>query len=69
MTPVVLCIFEKEYVECKFNDVRWENEVVVKLEAQEVYKRDNFKYLRSVIQSNGEIDEDVSHRIGAGWMK
>ncbi|KAM3235512.1 hypothetical protein P3L10_015549 [Capsicum annuum] len=58
-----------EYVECKFNDVRRENEVVVKLEAQEVCKRDNFKYLGSVIQSNGEIDKDVSHRIGAGWMK
>ncbi|KAF3678671.1 hypothetical protein FXO38_03136 [Capsicum annuum] len=53
----------------QFNDVRRENEVVVKLEAQEVCKRDNFKYLGSVIQSNGEIDEDVSHRIGAGWMK
>ncbi|KAF3674573.1 putative pre-mRNA-processing factor 6-like [Capsicum annuum] len=58
-----------EYVECKFNDVRRENEVVVRLEAQEVKKRDKFKYLGSVIQSNGEIDEDVSHRIGAGWMK
>ncbi|KAF3660389.1 putative OTU domain-containing protein-like isoform X1 [Capsicum annuum] len=58
-----------EYVECKFNDVRRENEVVVKLEAQEVCKRDKFKYLGSVIQSDGEIDEDVSHRIGAGWMK
>ncbi|KAF3622002.1 putative pre-mRNA-processing factor 6-like [Capsicum annuum] len=34
-----------EYVECKFNDVRRENE------------------------SNSEIDEDVSHHIGAGWMK
>ncbi|KAF3647233.1 putative pre-mRNA-processing factor 6-like [Capsicum annuum] len=58
-----------EYVECKFNDVRRENEVVVRLEAQEVGKRDKFRYLGSVIQSNGEIDEDVSHRIGAGWMK
>ncbi|KAF3669880.1 putative pre-mRNA-processing factor 6-like [Capsicum annuum] len=58
-----------EYVECKFNDVRRENEVVVRLEAQEVGKRDKFKYLGSVIQSNGEIDEDVSHHIGAGWMK
>ncbi|KAF3676132.1 putative pre-mRNA-processing factor 6-like [Capsicum annuum] len=58
-----------EYVECKFNDVRRENEVGVTLEAQEVGKREKFKYLGSVIQSNGEIDEDVSHRIGAGWMK
>ncbi|KAF3679211.1 putative pre-mRNA-processing factor 6-like [Capsicum annuum] len=27
------------------------------------------KYLGSLIQGNGEIDKDVSHRIGAGWMK
>ncbi|KAF3643346.1 putative amino acid permease 3-like [Capsicum annuum] len=53
-----------EYLECKFNDVRLENEVVVKLESQVVCKRDSFKYLGSVIQGNGEIDEDVSHRIG-----
>ncbi|PHU28343.1 hypothetical protein BC332_00436 [Capsicum chinense] len=36
---------------------------------QVVCKRGSFKYLRSVIQGNEEIDEDVSHRIGAGWMK
>ncbi|KAF3635097.1 hypothetical protein FXO37_26166 [Capsicum annuum] len=36
---------KKEYLECKFNDVRQEDE------------------------GNGEIDEDVSHRFGAGWMK
>ncbi|KAF3683290.1 Myosin-3 [Capsicum annuum] len=46
-----------------------ENEVVVRLDSQEVCKRDSFKYLGSLIQGNGEIDEDVSHRIGAGWMK
>ena len=28
-----------------------------------------FKYLVSVIQSNGEIDGDVTHRIQAGWLK
>ena len=32
-------------------------------------KRDSFKYLGSMIQGNGEIDEDVSNRIGAGWIK
>ncbi|PHT39805.1 hypothetical protein CQW23_18659 [Capsicum baccatum] len=58
-----------EYLECKFNDVRLEDEVVVKLESQVVCKRDSFKYLGSVIQDNGDIDEDVSHRIGVGWMK
>ncbi|KAF3651997.1 Ataxin-3 -like protein [Capsicum annuum] len=39
----------EEYLECKFSDSRKEHEVVVKLESQ----------------GNGEIDEDVSHRIGA----
>ena len=58
-----------EYLECKFNNVRLENEVVVKFESQVVCKRDSFKYLGSVIQGNGDIKEDVSHRIRAGWMK
>ena len=58
-----------EYLECKFNDVRLENEVVVKLESQVVCKRDSFKYLETVIQGNSEIDEDVSQRIGEGWME
>ncbi|KAF3666428.1 putative transmembrane protein 56-B-like isoform X2 [Capsicum annuum] len=58
-----------EYLECKFSDSRQEYEVVVKLDSQMVYKRDSFTYLGSTIQGNGEIDEDVSHCIGAGWMK
>ena len=28
-----------------------------------------FKYLGSVIQSNGEIDGDVTNRIQVGWLK
>ncbi|PHU14901.1 hypothetical protein BC332_16106 [Capsicum chinense] len=55
-----------EYLECKFSDLRQEDNVVVQLESQEVCRRDSFKYLGSMIQGNGEIDEDVSHRIGAG---
>ncbi|KAF3661139.1 putative pre-mRNA-processing factor 6-like [Capsicum annuum] len=43
-----------EYLECKFSDLRQENNMVVQLESQ---------------AGNGEIDEDVSHRIGAGWTK
>ncbi|KAF3669254.1 putative RNA methyltransferase-like isoform X1 [Capsicum annuum] len=58
-----------EYLECKFNDLRQVDEVVVRLDSQDVCKRDSFKYLGSMIQGNGEIDEDVSKRIGAGWMK
>ena len=35
-------------------------------------KVSSFRYLRSIIQSNGEIDGNVMHRIQAGttrWMK
>jgi hypothetical protein len=30
---------------------------------------DIFRYLRSILQSDGEIDEDVSHRIRVGLVK
>ena len=28
-----------------------------------------FRYLGSVLQKDGDIDEDVKHRISAGWLK
>jgi hypothetical protein len=34
-----------------------------------VPKKDTFRYLRSMIQKNGDIDEDVRHRIKVGWLK
>ncbi|KAM3308849.1 hypothetical protein P3S67_010593 [Capsicum chacoense] len=58
-----------KYLECKFDGSSEGDDVVVRLESQVVCKRDSFKYLGSMIQGNGEIDEDVSHRIGVGWMK
>ena len=58
-----------EYIECKFNDLGQEDKLVVRLDSQVVCRRNSFKYLGSLIQGNGEIDEDISHRIGAGWMK
>ncbi|XP_016581655.1 uncharacterized protein LOC107879038 [Capsicum annuum] len=43
--------------------------VVVKLDSHADQKRNSFKYLGSMIQRNGEIDEDVTHRISARWLK
>jgi hypothetical protein len=34
-----------------------------------VPKKDIFRYLRSMLQKDEDIDEDVSHRIKAGWLK
>ncbi|XP_019241819.1 PREDICTED: uncharacterized protein LOC109221835 [Nicotiana attenuata] len=58
-----------EYLECKFSVGTHESEIEVKLDTQVIPKRDSFKYLGSVIQGNGEIDEDVTHCVGAWWMK
>jgi len=32
-------------------------------------KKDTFRYLGSMLQRDGDIDVDVSHRIKAGWIK
>jgi hypothetical protein len=34
-----------------------------------VPKKGTFRYLGSMLQKDGDIDEDVSHRIKAGWLK
>jgi hypothetical protein len=41
----------------------------VRLDGQVVPKKDTFRYLGSMLQKNEDIDEDVSHRIKAGWLK
>ncbi|XP_016462798.1 uncharacterized protein LOC107785905 [Nicotiana tabacum] len=58
-----------EYLKCKFNNVNQEADMEVKLNTQVIPKRGSFKYFGSIIQGNREIDKDVTHRIGAGWMK
>lgn len=56
-------------MECKNSDLTLEDDAVVAMDSQVVCKRDSFKYLESMIQRNGEIDEDIKHRIREGWMK
>jgi hypothetical protein len=41
----------------------------VNLDGQVVTKKDTFRYLGSILQKDGDIDEDVRHRISAGWLK
>ena len=41
----------------------------VSLDGQVVVQKDTFRYLGSVLQKDGDIDEDVVHRISAGWLK
>ncbi|KAG5576666.1 hypothetical protein H5410_056800, partial [Solanum commersonii] len=58
-----------EYLRCKFSDVVEEADVEVRLATQIIPKRESFKYLGSTIQGSGDIDDDVTHRIGVAWMK
>jgi hypothetical protein len=41
----------------------------VRLDGQVVPKKDIFRYLESMLQKDGDIDEDLSHRIKVIWLK
>ena len=41
----------------------------VSLDGQVVVQKDTFRFLGSVLQKDGDIDEDVRHRISASWLK
>ncbi|XP_070020912.1 uncharacterized protein [Nicotiana sylvestris] len=58
-----------EYVEFMFSSMRGEADVDVRLDSQVIPKKGSFKYPGLIIQGDGDIDEDVTHRVGVGWMK
>ncbi|ONM53611.1 Retrovirus-related Pol polyprotein LINE-1 [Zea mays] len=57
-----------EYMKCDFSAMGYEDGDV-SLDGQVVPKKDTFRYLGSMLQKEGDIDEDGSHRIKAGWLK
>ena len=56
-----------EYMRYDFGTTTREEDI--SLEGRVVPRKDTFRYLGSILQRDGDIDEDVSHRIKAGWMK
>ncbi|XP_059285200.1 uncharacterized protein LOC132038565 [Lycium ferocissimum] len=58
-----------KYVECKFSAVTSDADVEGRLDSQVALKRESLKYLGAIIQGDREIDEDVTHRIGVGWLR
>ena len=38
-------------------------------EALEIPQRDSFHYLDPIISKDGKVDEDVKHKVKAGWLK
>jgi hypothetical protein len=57
-----------EYMKCDFNATTQE-EGDVRLDGHVVPKKDTFRYLRLMLRKDGDIDEDVSHRIKVGCLK
>nr|XP_033513583.1 uncharacterized protein LOC117278248 [Nicotiana tomentosiformis] len=55
-----------KYLECKFSAKTREAGMDVRLGSQVIPKRGSFKCLGSIIQGDGEIEEDVTQRIGVG---
>jgi hypothetical protein len=55
-------------MKCDFSATTQE-EGDVRLDGQVVPKKDTFRYLGSMLQKDGNIDEDLSHRIKASWLK
>ncbi|XP_070050346.1 uncharacterized protein [Nicotiana tomentosiformis] len=58
-----------EYLVCKFSGETQGRKGEGRLGSQVIPRRESFKYLGSIIQGDREIDEDITHRIGPGWMK
>jgi hypothetical protein len=54
--------------ECDFSATTQEEEDV-RLDGQVIPKKDTFRYLGLMLQKDGDIDEDLSHKIKAGWLK
>ena len=58
-----------EYLHCRFIAVEGNVESEVAIEGAIIPRIERFRYLGSIIQENGEIDEDINHRIKVGWQK
>ncbi|XP_058009298.1 uncharacterized protein LOC131183163 [Hevea brasiliensis] len=54
---------------CKFSEGQTGDREGVSLNGVALSQSNHFKYLGSVLQVDGGCEEDVSHRIKAGWLK
>ena len=58
-----------EYMHCNFANIQRRGDLDVKLGNQIIPQVTKFKYLESILlQQDGEIDDDVNHRIHVGYV-
>ena len=55
-------------MDCNFSGQIQRAVTTMRIEAHKI-PQDSFCYLRSIISKDGEIDEEVEHRIKARWLK
>ena len=58
-----------EYMACNFAQSSEEDGQVVRIGTHEITQKNSFKYLDSIISEDGDVENDVIHRIQAGWVK
>ena len=56
-----------EYLRCGFSGVESKGGEVTL--GGVVLRVEKFKYLGSIVEEKGDIDEDIGHRIRVGWQK
>ncbi len=54
---------------CKFSEDQTDDREWVSFDRVVLPQSNHFKYLSSILQVDGGCEEDVSHRIKAGWLK
>ncbi|XP_026435115.1 uncharacterized protein LOC113332823 [Papaver somniferum] len=57
-----------EYLKCAFDETGRDDRELL-LDGQIVPRKESFRYLGSMIQSDGDIKEDIRHRSQSGWAK
>jgi len=58
-----------EYLHCRFSADEGDIAGEVAIEGAIIPRVERFRYLGSIIQESGEIDEDIHHWIRVGWQK
>ena len=46
-----------------------QQDLVIRLQGEEVKRVKTFKYLGSMLAENGELDAEVNHRVQSGWIE
>jgi len=59
---------EIENLRCGFNGVAREGREIT-IGGVIIPRVEKFKYLGSIVEEKGDIDEDIHHRIRVGWQK